>query len=129
MHALHSDLLNDVAGDFDLIVANPPYMADPQCRAYRNGGGQLGLGLTKAIVEAALPRLTAGGTLLLYSGVAMTSAGDPFYPWLQQRINDPQYSWHYQELDPDVFGEELQEPGYEDVERIAAVLLRVTRQS
>ena len=27
----------------------------------------------------------------------------------------------YIELDPDIFGEQLDEPGYEDVERIAAV--------
>jgi hypothetical protein len=30
-----------------------------------------------------------------------------------------------QELDPDVFGEQLLEPGYEEVERIAAVGLTV----
>ncbi|SDS09264.1 Methyltransferase small domain-containing protein [Halopseudomonas sabulinigri] len=129
VHALHSDLLKDVEGGFDLIVANPPYMADPECRAYRNGGGQLGLGLTQAIVKAALPRLTVGGTLLLYSGVAITSKGDPLYPWLQLLLNEPQYNWHYQELDPDVFGEELEEPGYENVERIAAILVRITRKS
>lgn len=31
--------------------------------------------------------------------------------------------WTYAELDPDVFGEQLSQPGYEDVERIAAVWL------
>ncbi len=37
-----SDVLQDVPGNFDLIVANPPYMADPSERAYRHGGGALG---------------------------------------------------------------------------------------
>ena len=27
----------------------------------------------------------------------------------------------YSEIDPDIFGEQLDEPGYEDVERIAAI--------
>ena len=35
--------------------------------------------------------------------------------------------WTYRELDPDVFGEELDKPGYERVERIAVVALTVTR--
>ena len=30
-------------------------------------------------------------------------------------------------MDPDVFGEQLLEPGYDAVERIAAVVLGVTR--
>ena len=34
---------------------------------------------------------------------------------------------HYEELDPDVFGEELEQPGYELVERIAAVGLKVVK--
>ncbi|MGH8462790.1 MAG: SAM-dependent methyltransferase, partial [Pseudomonas sp.] len=36
--------------------------------------------------------------------------------------------WRYRELDPDVFGEQLSEPGYQQVERIAAVTLTVTRR-
>ena len=35
--------------------------------------------------------------------------------------------WHHQELDPDVFGEELTEPARAQVERIAAVPLTVHR--
>lgn len=73
-----SSLLDDVQGDVDLIIANPPYMMDAQERAYRHGGGELGAGLSVDIVEMALSRLTSGGSLLLYTGVAMVAGKDPF---------------------------------------------------
>ncbi len=63
-----SDLLSQAPGRFDLIVANPPYLLDASERAYRHGGGMLGAGLSLAIVDAALERLEAGGSLLLYTG-------------------------------------------------------------
>lgn len=123
----HSDVLKDVQGNFDLIVANPPYMADPSERAYRHGGGALGAGLSLRIVEQALPRLTPGGSLVLYTGVAMVDGRDPFIEALQPWLDSPEFGWTYRELDPDVFGEELLTPGYRDVERIAVVALVVTR--
>lgn len=123
----HSDVLQDVAGNFDLIVANPPYMADPSERAYRHGGGALGAGLSLRIVEQALPRLTPGGSLVLYTGVAMVDGRDPFLEALGQWRDSADFGWTYKELDPDVFGEELLTPGYQDVERIAVVALVVTR--
>jgi hypothetical protein len=116
-----------VEGDFDLIVANPPYMADPSERAYRHGGGPLGAGLSLRIVEQALPRLTPGGSLVLYTGVAMVDGRDPFLEALEPWRDSPDFGWTYKELDPDVFGEELLTPGYQDVERIAVVALVVTR--
>ncbi|MDO7897554.1 class I SAM-dependent methyltransferase [Pseudomonas citrulli] len=122
-----SDVLQDVEGDFDLIVANPPYMADPSERAYRHGGGVLGAGLSLRIVEQALPRLTPGGSLVLYTGVAMVDGRDPFLEALEKWRDSAEFGWTYKELDPDVFGEELLTPGYQDVERIAVVALVVTR--
>ena len=127
VEAQYSDLLKNVDGEFDLIVANPPYMLDAESRAYRNGGGELGAGLSEAIVEAALARLAPGGSLLLYTGVAMTAAGDPFLAYVKRTLGDQSLAWRYEEVDPDVFGEELLKPGYEQVERIAAVVLTVTR--
>jgi methylase of polypeptide subunit release factors len=122
-----SDLLQGVDGEFDLIVANPPYMADPAARAYRNGGGTLGAGLSLRIVEQALNRLTPGGSLLLYTGVAMVDGHDPFLATVLPRLDEKRFGWTYRELDPDVFGEELLNPGYQRVDRIAVVALTVTR--
>lgn len=123
-----SDLLNDIAGTFDLIVANPPYMIDAGQRAYRHGGGALGAELSLRIVEQARERLSPGGTLLLYTGVAIVEGRDALLEAMRLRLAGPAFSWFYRELDPDVFGEQLLEPGYEQVERIAAVALTVTRR-
>jgi methylase of polypeptide subunit release factors len=122
-----SDVLQGVDGHFDLIVANPPYMADPAERAYRHGGGAFGAQLSLRIVEQALNRLAPGGSLVLYTGVAMIDGLDPFLQALTPRLESPMFGWTYRELDPDVFGEELLTPGYQRVERIAVVALIVTR--
>ncbi|MFB4394702.1 MULTISPECIES: methyltransferase [unclassified Pseudomonas] len=123
-----SNLLDDLAGTFDLIVANPPYMLDEGQRAYRHGGGALGAELSLRIVEQACERLTVGGTLLLYTGVAIVDGRDALLEAVRLRLAGPAFSWTYRELDPDVFSEQLLEPGYEQVERIAAVTLTVTRR-
>ncbi|WP_313652039.1 class I SAM-dependent methyltransferase [Pseudomonas soli] len=123
-----SDLLTGITGTFDLIVANPPYMLDACQRVYRHGGGTLGADLSLRIVEQACERLTPGGTLLLYTGVAIVEGRDALLEAVRLRLAGPDLSWHYRELDPDVFGEQLLEPGYEQVERIAAVALTVTRR-
>ncbi|QJP95078.1 methyltransferase [Pseudomonas fluorescens] len=127
VEVLASDVLQGVEGEFDLIVANPPYMADPAGRAYRHGGGTLGAGLSLRIVEQALNRLTPGGSLLLYTGVAMVDGRDPFIDTVVSRLDATRFDWTYRELDPDVFGEELLNVGYQRVERIAVVALTVTR--
>jgi SAM-dependent methyltransferase len=122
---MQSDVLASVEGQFDLIVANPPYMRDPGERVYRDGGGEFGEALSVRILREGLTRLAPGGTLLLYTGAAVVAGEDVFasaaHPLLQG------FSCHYEELDPDVFGEELERPGYERVERIAAVGLRAQR--
>ncbi|MBL8505395.1 MAG: class I SAM-dependent methyltransferase [Methylobacillus glycogenes] len=124
-----SNLLQDVAGNFDLIVANPPYLVDDAARTYRHGGGLLGAELSLKIVEAALPRLETGGVLLLYTGVAVVEGVDVFLQALQAMLA-PQaaaFGVEYEEIDPDIFAEELQRPAYVEAERIAAVLLSVRR--
>ncbi|EKT4482437.1 class I SAM-dependent methyltransferase [Pseudomonas putida] len=122
-----SDLLDGVTGTFDLIVANPPYMLDRSARTYRHGGGALGAELSLRIVEQACERLSRHGTLLLYTGVAIVDGRDALLEAIRLCLAGPQWAWVYREIDPDVFGEQLAEPGYEQVERIAAVALTVTR--
>ena len=124
---LHSDLLSATEGVFDLIVANPPYLVDPGERAYRHGGGPLGAGLSLAILEAACPRLAPGGTLLLYTGAAIVEGMDPFWDAAKTCLRGTGLDWTYRELDPDVFGEELDTGPYASADRIAAVLLTVTQ--
>ncbi|HEX5660411.1 MAG TPA: class I SAM-dependent methyltransferase [Polyangiales bacterium] len=120
-----SDVLGGVEGEFDLIVANPPYMRDPTQRAYRDGGGAHGEALSVRIVREALLRLAPSGTLLLYTGAAIVEGEDVFLRALRPLFEG--WTFSYAELDPDVFGEELERPGYEQVERIAAIGLCVRR--
>jgi methylase of polypeptide subunit release factors len=123
-----SDLLSGVDGEFDLIVSNPPYLLDSSKRAYRDGGGERGAGLALAIVAAALERLRDGGSLMLYTGVAITAEGDAFRKEIEPLLERSCSAWCYEELDPDIFGEELSSPGYEDTERIAAVWLHAVKR-
>ena len=126
--AVHSDLLGAIEGEFDLIVSNPPYLVDPARRAYRHGGGDLGAGLSLAILEAALGRLSVGGTLILYSGAAVVNGEDPFRSAAEARLAGRAVEWTYREMDPDVFGEELDAEAYRHADRIAAVVLTVNRR-
>ncbi|NVM74430.1 methylase of polypeptide subunit release factors [Duganella sp. SG902] len=119
----HSNLLHHLDGKFDLIVANPPYLLDPGERAYRHGGGALGAGLSLQIVQAAIARLSMGGALWLYTGVAITDGEDPFLRQAAALLDEAGLRWTYEEIDPDVFGEELETPAYAGTERIAAVWL------
>ena len=125
--AVDSDLLSAVPGSFDLIVSNPPYLVDPDARAYRHGGGPLGAELSLAILDAALDRLAPGGTLLLYTGAAIVNGTDPFKMAALAQIGGSGASWTYEELDPDVFGEELEGGVYTTADRIAAVVLTVKK--
>jgi hypothetical protein len=123
-----SDLLDGVDGGFDLVMSNPPYILDPDALTYRHGGGDHGAGLSTRIVHAALDRLHPGGSLLLYTGVAIIDGADPFLARIRDRLDADTDCWSYEEIDPDIFGGQLDCPGYEQVERIAAVWLHAVRR-
>lgn len=126
--AARSDLLTGVDGSFDLIVSNPPYLNDALERTYRHGGGAYGEALSVRIAAAALDRLTVGGELVLYTGVAMVAGHDPFLAAVSSLLGDRGVVWKYREVDPDVFGEELDGAAYGSADRIAAVVLTVERR-
>jgi methylase of polypeptide subunit release factors len=125
--AWHSDILASTNGEFDLIVANPPYMQDVHQRAYRHGGDRLGSELSLRILTQAMDRLAPGGSLLLYTGAPSVNGVDIFLEHARPMLDKLGFAWAYREMDPDVFGEELETPTYAQAERIAAVVLTVTR--
>ena len=122
----HSDILAGIDGDADLIVSNPPYLVDSGKRRYRHGGGALGCELSQRIVAESLPRLRPGGRLVLYTGSAIVAGRDLFRAAIAAMLDGFSGSWRYEEIDPDVFGEELEAAPYDRADRIAVVALTVT---
>lgn len=125
-HFLLGDVFSTPHGMFDLVISNPPYMKDSAERAYRNGGERLGLDFSLRLVRHAINHLAPGGQLLLYTGVAMTRYTDPFLEELKPLLAATDCHWSYEEIDPDIFSEELEQPVYAGAHRIAAVGLVVT---
>ena len=121
---VESDLFAKIDGPFDLIVANPPYLVDRSARTYRHGGGRWGCALAERILRESLSRLTPHGKLLLYTGTPVVDGVDQFLDAVRPMLENLR-EFHYEEIDPDVFGEELDRPPYTDADRIAVVLLLV----
>ena len=113
----HGDLYAGVRGAFDLVVANPPYLVDPSHRIYRDGGGALGIDLGLRMVREGLARVAPGGSVMLYTGAPIVDGEDV----VRTALTNLAGSLSYEELDPDVFGEELETPTYAGVERLAAI--------
>ena len=112
---------------FDLIVANPPYIAGEGGRTYRDGGDQLGAGLSLEWATAGVERLTAGGRFLLYTGSAIVEGRDGVRAALLELAEKRGLSFEYEEIDPDVFGGMLASEAYREAERIAVVGAVLTR--
>ena len=125
---VEGDGIDPVIGPFDLAVTNPPFILDAQQRTYRHGGDRHGSALSLLWALAAAGTVAPGGRVLLYSGSAIVDGVDQLEAALRKRLPDLGCSLRYAELDPDIFGEQLDEPGYEDVERIAAVGAVIERQ-
>jgi release factor glutamine methyltransferase len=126
-----SDVLANVEGDYDVIVSNPPYLAGPdpasseQTRLYRDGGGPLGIDVSVRIVTESLARLRAGhgGQLVLYTGAPIIDGRNVLQDRLAPLLRSAASAFRWEELDPDVFGEELERPAYRDTERLSVVAL------
>lgn len=118
---VESDVLRAVEDPLDLVVSNPPYLADDRGRVYRDGGGPRGIDLSVRLAREALARLSPGGRLLLYTASPIENGVDPLLAALKPLLAGSAFS--YVELDPDVFGEELERSAYSAADRIAVVAL------
>ena len=124
-----ADLLSGIDERPNAIIANPPYLADPFGRTYRDGSGKLGTGLALRILKESITLLAPGGQLLLYTGSPVIDGVDQFAADALPLAHAAGGKIHYEEIDPDVFGEELESPPYVAVERIAAVILTLKMPS
>jgi len=124
---VHSDLFQALDALPDLCIANPPYMKDAQGRAYRDGGGVHGEGLSIRMVREWLMRARPGQVFALYTGSAIVAGCDAIRDQVHALCSAAGAHMTHAELDPDVFGEELALPGYERVERIAAIGMVIRR--
>ncbi|MCA1654461.1 MAG: methyltransferase [Sphingomicrobium sp.] len=115
------DILQGYAGPADIVLANPPYILDAGRRAYRHGGGMHGAELSARMVAAVLPRLAIDGTFILYTGSTIIAGQDRLHDAVVRLADTNGCTLFYRELDPDVFGEELERAAYADADRIAVV--------
>jgi methylase of polypeptide subunit release factors len=129
VRCVETDSLDAVEGGFDLVLANPPYIVDPDERAYRHGGDLHGGRLSVEMAEDGLKALNPGGRLLLYTGAAIVEGRNPLCEELDSLCDARGFPLTCQELDPDVFGEELSRPEYADVDRIAVIGAVATRRA
>jgi methylase of polypeptide subunit release factors len=126
-HTLQAASPAELREDYDLIVTHPPFMMDDQGRAYRDGGDLYGARLSLDWVIAGSRKLRPGGQLILHTGVSIVDGHDVLLERLTEAFRGTEWQIDYRELDPDIFSEDLDQPAYAEVERIAAVGLVVTR--
>ncbi len=79
---IKSNLLENIAGEFDMIVSNPPYVPSLEVREIKStnpaeprlalDGGDDGLDLIREIIPLSLEHLSPGGYLLLESSIEQT---------------------------------------------------------
>jgi methylase of polypeptide subunit release factors len=124
-----SDLYSAIQAPVDLIIANPPYLIDVLQRAYRHGGGAHGSQLSTRIVLEGLPMLADGGVMILYTASPIIDGQDTFLASIRESLQGKNIAYTYEEIDPDVFGEELLKEAYKKVDRIAVVSLVLTKSN
>lgn len=112
---------DELADGMPMAIMNPPFIADDDAeRTYRDGGGALGAERSIEWALGAVRRIAPGGRVLLYSGSAIVDGEDGLEAALRAGL-PADCEMYYAEIDPDIFGEELERPAYAGVERIAAI--------
>jgi SAM-dependent methyltransferase len=117
------DVLSGVDGTADLVVSNPPFIADAQGRTYRDGGAMLGMELPLRILREAAPRLRPGGAMHMYTASPIVASEHHIAPPLAALFPHGEL----RELEASIFDDLLDLPAYRDVERVAAVMISVTQ--
>lgn len=128
-HVHETDALDPIAGPLDVVTANPPYIIDGEARLYRHGGAMHGAQVSLDMARMAMRRLAPAGRVLLYTGSAIVQGRDALRHALETAARDHDCTMRYAEIDPDVFGEELDSSAYRDVDRIALVAAVLTRRA
>ncbi|AUH74201.1 arginine deiminase family protein [Legionella sainthelensi] len=124
----YSDILSEAPSGADLLISNPPFMMDPHNRTYCNGGDYYGAEIALKIVMQAIEYLQPGASLALYTGSCIINGEDNFFRLCEKRIPTKKFHLFYEEIDPDIFGEELSQIHYKNVERIAAIGMVLTHK-
>ena len=122
IETIQSDRIPD---DFDILIGNAPYLIDERGRSYRNGGDLLGGAVSLDWIRQGLGKLRPGRTLLLYTAAAYMCGLAPLLVAIEAECRAAGACLTVDEIDPDVFGEQLWEPGYEEVERLAIVGIEI----
>lgn len=115
------EIRDDLCGKADLVIINPPYIADPLGRSYRDGGALHGGEAALAMVREAADHLAPGGRIILYTGAAVVEGRNPLWEALATLADTAGLGRRCREIDPDVFGEELANAHYAEVDRIALI--------
>jgi methylase of polypeptide subunit release factors len=126
---LESDGVAGIDAGFDLAISNPPFIFEEEAPAYRAGGAMHGAELSRDWTLASAAKLAPGGRVLLYTGSAIVDGKDALREALERELPALGCTLDWRELDPDIFGEELEKPAYAEVERIAAIGAVVEKQA
>ena len=114
------------AGSFKLFEKDI-HALDARCpRSTRRNRSRISPG--RLSVPHAIARLRPGGSLFLYTGVAMTSAEGTFLAEIAPLLNSACSTWLFEEIDRDGFGDEVAAPECEDIERIRVVWLHAVKR-
>ncbi|MFN3619028.1 methyltransferase [Sphingorhabdus sp.] len=122
-----ASLPSEVESEYDLIVMHPPFMIDEGQRAYRDGGDLYGGRLSVDWALHGMKQLLPGGRLVMHTGVSIVAGRDVVLDAFHQVMPQGDFTLSYSLLDPDIFGDELDTDAYVEVDRIAAVGIRIDR--